>query len=291
MDGSLDCKWLEMNLNSALRFYRRMHEDAMERGGDDAFRQMQRKLARNDLFYLMVNILGRGDMVDPWIYRRCREYQREPYGHLDLWAREHYKSTIITFGMTLWLIIRNPNISIGIFSHTRPMAKAFLVQIKREMELNERLKMLWPEIFYEDPASQAPKWSEDEGIIVKRRANMKESTVEAWGLVDGQPTSKHFLHRIYDDVVTRESVTTPEQIKKTLSAYELSDNLGAQGGTFAMAGTRYHQFDTYYTLMERKAVVPRIHPCTKNGRADGEPVLMTREALDEKYKTQGIYTF
>ncbi|HTN72853.1 MAG TPA: Hint domain-containing protein, partial [Methylomirabilota bacterium] len=80
------------------------------------------------------------------------------------------------------------------------------------------------------------------GIIVKRKGNPKEATVEAWGLVDGQPTGRHFILRVYDDVVTRESVTTAEQVKKTTDAWELSLNLGVsetRGGRERYIGTRY----------------------------------------------------
>ena len=79
----------------------------------------------------------------------------------------------------------------------------------RELESTEKLKALFPDLLWANPQKQAPKWSEDDGIIVKRKGNPKESTVEAWGLVDGQPTSKHYGTRIYNDVVTRESVYTP----------------------------------------------------------------------------------
>lgn len=236
----------------------------------------------------------RADIDRDWLFDRCREVQAEPHGHLDLWAREHYKSTIITFGLTIQEIIAshgdNPifeeELTFGIFSHTRPIAKAFLRQIKVELETNNRLKLWFPDVLWGDPRKDSLKWSEDEGIIVQRKGNPKEATVEAWGLVDGQPTSKHYRRMVYDDVVTRESVTTPEMIRKTTEAWELSRNLAAEGGHSRYAGTRYHFLDTYKTQMER-GVKARVYPATEDGTASGEPVLMSRETLAKKRLEMG----
>ena len=249
------------------------------------------ELGRRDLFFLLVNILGRDDVDRDWLYDRCNEVQASPDGHLDLWAREHYKSTIITFGLTVQDIMKDPEVTVGIFSHSRPIAKGFLRQIKREFENNTLLKALYPGVLYQDPGRYSPKWSEDDGIIVRRKGNPKEATVEAWGLVDGQPTGKHFRLMLYDDVVTRESVTTPDMIKKVTNAWELSRNLGADGGTSRYVGTRYHFNDTYQTMMRRGAAKPRIYPATVDGTVNGEPVLLRREALAEKRRDMGPYTF
>jgi predicted phage terminase large subunit-like protein len=129
------------------------------------------------------------------------------------------------------------------------------------------------------------------GLIVKRTTNPKESTIEAWGLVDGQPTSKHFSILVYDDVVTKDSVTTPDQIKKVNEAWELSQNLGAKGGRVRYIGTRYHKNDTYKVMMDRGSVVPRIKPATDNGKMDGVPVFLSAEELHKKRRDQGPYTF
>lgn len=244
--------------------------------------------------------LGRKDVEKQWLFERCKEFDANPNGYLDLWARDHYKSTIITFAGTVREILAshgdnpiNPREQcIGIFSHTRPIAKGFLRQIKYEFETNELLKTLFSDVLWQNPAKEAPKWSEDDGITVKRRSNPKEATLEAWGLVDGQPTSKHFTGMVFDDVVTRESVTTPEMIAKTTGAVELAFNLGSQGSEWRrMIGTRYHFNDTYKPMMDRGTFKPRIYQATKDGTVDGEPVLLTKDQLAQKRRDMGPYTF
>lgn len=261
-----------------------------------------RELCRTDLFFLLWAILGRDDVFNQWILERCREVQENPDGYLDLWAREHYKSTIISFALSIQDILsshgENPDpkwngreVTIGIFSVTRPIAKGLLRQIKQEFETNQRLKALFPDILYSDPKTQSPKWSEDDGIVVKRKGNPKESTVEAWGIVDGQPTSKHFFICLYDDLVTEKSVTTPEMIEKTSSQWEMSINLGTEGGKRRYAGTIYHFNDTYQLIKRRGAAIPRVHACTEDGTPSGKPVLKSEAEIAMKYRAMGAYTF
>lgn len=216
--------------HDAATLYADLAADAARRG-PAALAAVQAELGRRDLFYLLTRLMGRADMDRDWLFERCREVQAAPDGHLDLWAREHYKSTIITFGQTVRDILNDPEITVGIFSHSRPVAKDFLGQIKHEFEHNDLLKRLYPDVLWAAPRRQAPVWSLDKGIVVRRRGNPKEATVEGWGLVDGQPTGKHFRLLVYDDVVTRESVTTPEMIAKVTECWALSLNLGASGGT------------------------------------------------------------
>jgi phage terminase large subunit-like protein len=191
-------------------------------------------------------------------------------------------------------LIIDPEITVGIFSHTKPVARKFLLQIKQELEANADLKLVYPDVFYSDPRNESPKWSEEKGIVVKRRSNPKEASVEAHGLVDGQPTGAHFLLRVYDDVVTRESVSTPEQVAKTTSAWELSDNLGARGPDGKSrawhVGTRYSFQDSYQSIIDRGALIPRLYAATDNGMPDGKPILLTPEAWADRKLKQGPAT-
>lgn len=239
-----------------------------------------------DRFFLFTHVLARVDGFHPWLYDRCREVELEPDRYLDLWSREHYKSSLITYCGAIQEILNDPEVTIGIFGHTQDISRKFVSQIKHEFEGNEDLRALYPAIFWDKPLSQAPVWS-TEALTVKRNGNPKEATIESHGVVRGQPTSRHFTLRIYDDLVTLESVTTPEQIRKTTEAFEMSDNLGAGENRFWMIGTRYHFGDTYGDLLARDGVVkPRLYPATHNGRIDGNPVFFTPEKWAEKKRTQ-----
>ena len=260
-----------------------------------------RELVLADLYYLLVRVCNRVDMLpcrsrpgfvdNQFAFERCREVQDNPDGFLDLWAREHWKSSIITFGLTLHDILTDPEVTFGFFSHTRPIAKAFLRQIQREMESNKVLHQCFPDILWGENTKESPKWSEDDGIIVKRKSNPNEATIEAWGLVDGQPTSKHFRKLLYDDVVVAGSVTNEDMIQKVMVEMERSYNLGTTPGVKRAAGTRWHYNDTYRTVIERGTFIKREYPGKKGSVEDGESIVWDEETHNKKRKEQGPYTY
>lgn len=207
-------------------------------------------LGCNDRFWLLTSLLRRKDAIHPWIYDRCREVEESPDDHLDLWARYHYKSSIITFAGTIQDIVVDPEITVGIFSMTKQIARPFLVQIKEELETNEALKRIYADVLWGAPDKESPLWSSDQGIIVKRLGNPREATVEAHGLIDALPTGKHFRMLKFDDMLNEHSVSNPDQIKKTTDRYELSDSLGVGETTRKQyAGTRYCTIGSTRILM------------------------------------------
>jgi len=271
-----------------LERYKVVIREARESGELDL---VMRQLMLSDLFFLFMYGLNASEFANnDWVFERCREFEQDRDGYLDLWPREHYKSSLVTLAAVTQEILRDPEITVGIFSFNRPSAKAFLRQIKQNFETNENLKELFPEILYADPAKESLKWSEDDGIIVKRWGIPKEMTVEAWGLVDGMPTGKHYKLMVYDDIVTKDTVTSPEMIAKVTEAVSLSFNLGSiQGNRRWMVGTRYHMADTYSTLIKRGAVKLRLYSATKDGTFDGEPWLFSRQVLADKIRDMGTY--
>lgn len=234
------------------------------------------QMGLHDRYFFAFHILGMHFMSKvarpEWVFDRCREVENNPDGCLDLWAREHLKSSLITFAGSLQEMAKDSaiyrdldpvdadkrgpgnEITIGIFSHTVKIARDFLSKIKREMEDNQKLSRLYPDVFWADPKKQAAQWSRDDGLILQRESNPNEPTVSGWGLVDGLPTSKHFKLMIYDDVVTERSVTSAEMILKTTEAWELSEFLSSQTD-FSTPPRKWHIGTRYCLIGETRILM------------------------------------
>lgn len=252
-------------------------EDLRERS-EEHWIEAMRTLCREDLYFLMRFVLSTRDwytdkaktvhrLDHPFIMARCREIEEETHNVLDAWSREHLKSTIKTFANLIRYILIDPNVTICILSHNRPSAKKFLRKIKIELETNKVLLGLFPDILYADPEMQAAKWSENDGLMVKRSANVVECTVEAWGMIEGLPTGSHFQVLNVDDAINERAVTSSEQISKVTSQWELLQSIGREGGIIEYTGTFYSASDTYSVMIERGVKLRRIPAVDDNGKS------------------------
>lgn len=274
----MDDSYKQLGLTDTLSFYK----EILAVGDVETLRYM----CLHDRYFLLISVLGMTYMVNEWGFERAREVEADPDGYLDLWARGHYKSTIITVGGIIQEVLLDPNLTVCVLSYNSTTAIKILGQIKESFEFSA-LTALFPDILYAKPPNE--RWSLQGGLFVKRTTLSKEPTVMGSGLVDGMPTGMHFGLLVYDDVVTQKSVFTPEQITKTTEAFELSDALGIGDDQRKwMIGTRYHPQDTYAEVLKRGTAKIRLRPCVD---ADGTPLLLTRETLAAKRITMGPSMF
>lgn len=284
-------------------------QEYVNNGNEDGYYSTVRTVAKDDFFCFCYFCLGL-PVNHPFLIARIYEIQAQSHMTIDLWFREGWKSTLNTLAMPLWELAKNPMERIAIFSHTRTMAKKHLTALKMTMETNNVLKYAFPDVFFEKPEKQAPKWSLDDGLYVKRERVFKESSIEAWGLVDGLPTGSHFTVRVYDDIVDAKSVNTSEQIEKASEAFKNSQNLGARvkrwdaeknkdvilnAGKMRVIGTRYSMRDSYDEMIKNKRYKVRLYPAEVDDegvfKRMGHPVLINRDALEEKYDLMGDYVY
>lgn len=288
---------LALPVLDAIKYWDECERIGRERG---CMPQVVRTLVRADLAYLLVRVCGRVDLLpcvnrpgyidNQFFWDRMREVQLEPDGYCDLWAREHGKSSVITFGLTLQNVLQDPEVTIGIFSFTRPQAKAFLRTLMREIETNAALHEAFPDILVGRDVKKYAKYSEDDGVIVLRKSNPAEATIEAFGL-EALPVGRHFRIILWDDIVVPASVTTTEQVAKTLEFLQHSYNLGTVGGKRRMAGTRYSYSDAYGTVIKNGTFKPRIYPGRIGGTEDGDSVLWDDETHRKKRSEQGEWIY
>ena len=249
-------------------------------------REVWRKILQSDTWAIVYFLFQMENANHPFVVNACREVDEGPQTRtLDIWAREHFKSTIFTKAQPIKRILNNPNERICIFGYSRALALMFLRSVKFTFETSDWLKWLFPEIFYQRPEKEAPTWGEETGIVVKRKGNPNEATLEAWGLVEGMPTGRHFTGRIYDDIETPDLVHTPEMSEKVKEQFDMSENVGAEGGWETIVGTFYsHNGPLCYIRDKRdpdgrSIYYTRVKPATDDGTAKGNPVLLSMERL------------
>ena len=241
-----------------------------------------RALILADPFFFLHFVLKMPNANHPFVVGVCHEVMSGPDDEmLDLWPREHFKTTILSIVRPVQSALKNPDERIAWFCYIRGLSKAILRSVKQLFETSDLLKTCFPDVLWENPEREAPKWSEEDGLILKRKNVYKESTFEAWGLIEGMPTGRHFTCRIYDDCETDDLVNTPELIRKTHEAFDLSQFLGMDGGKHTVCGTHYHHEGLMNKLRQAKredgspAYTVRLKKATDDGRFDGAPVFIS----------------
>lgn len=165
---------------------------------------------------------------------------------LVLLPRGHQKSTIISVIWVIQQLLRNPNLTVGIYSANWKLSKDLLHQIKN-MLVTSPLKSLFGSF------EGSGRWTiESIDINQKNKALSKDPSISTGG-IDGGKTGSHCDLMIFDDIVTPENTTTPEQTRKTIEAYKDCLPLLNPGGRIVVIGTRYAQGDLYGQLIEQEA--------------------------------------
>ena len=174
-----------------------------------------------------------------------------------LLPREHLKSTIASISLPLWVwsleagskdFPCGPETRFMLAHGKRDMACDYLREQKHHFIRNERLRWLYPEICYDKPDKQSDLWQQD-AFNVRREDASKVPSIKATG-TNATVVGFHFNWAIYDDLVFKENVGTPELRAKTLQYFQQCQSLMMRGGKQLVIGTRWHWDDLYGTLLD-----------------------------------------
>ena len=281
--------WTELEGVSYLSDYRRAWEEVASKKHDEL--SVCRELIRSDIWFIVYFVLKNTLANHPFVVERCRDMRDGPRTKtVDLWARGHLKTTIITVAETIQDIVLNPEERIAIFSYRKYAAMKILRMIKYTLESSELLKSCFPDELWWAPSKEAPNWGEETGLVCRRRGIYREPTVSAWGLLDGMPTGDHFTKRVYDDVVVEEIADSPDLNERLKEQYDLSFNLSTFQETdrVRVVGTPYNYHDALMYIQDKKDVISgeslyvvRKKPATVDGTYNGASVFVPETALAE----------
>ena len=252
----------------------RLHKAGEHKKGKMLFNDKDRWLCRNDLHYLC-KITGHSEIakyVDTYqpfcdevslMNWKVVKYGIQP-AHSDmikldviesdldefvqrmyLCFRVFYKSTIITKVHTIQLLLNFPNLKIVLCHNKQSNSSDNLTAIK-DMFRTTQLKTLFPEYIPE-----GKDWGNMQGFSVACRTDWEKSedSVEAVG-VGTEITGRHYHIAKKNDLVTKDSVMSEEQRKKTEdwdSRFNIGNFININIPLQDYEGTRYHFADLYST--------------------------------------------
>jgi hypothetical protein len=188
----------------------------------------------------------------PFVLNRCSEVQErlnnlysnnpaEPRCRLEVWARGHFKTSILTIAATIQYHLRYPEQCTCIFSFKKPIAEGFVASIKSICEMEIMVKC-FPDVLFEDPYRQSSSWSNQNGINFKRQnTSRKECTIESSGL-ESMEQGNHFERQVFDDIETPDVVFSMDNINKCFSNFEMASYMTTLQETDIqiVIGTYYH---------------------------------------------------
>lgn len=226
----------------------------------------------------------------PFVVNACKEIQSETGDTLEVWAREHLKTTVISTCRQIQKVLNDQDKTIAIISATRPLAVSILSGIRRILE-DKFVTQCFPDILYADANREAWKWSEapEGGLFVKRKnSNAKEPTFSAWGMVQGLPVGFHFTDLVFDDIITQD-LTAPDVMEKIKELFDVALNLGSRKTQTTVIGTFYHHNDPLVYVASKidlDSGLPlfpmRKKSASDTGEEDGKPVFLTQKAYNQK---------
>ena len=174
---------------------------------------------------------------------------------LILMPRGTFKSSVVTIGFTLQVLLNEPNVRVLIDSETSQKAKAFLAEIKGHLEKNDLYRTYFHAVHGVFPDGVSTKrnkdllWTNNEIVLASRTKPMKEPSIMVSG-IDKSINGMHYDYIIADDLHSEKNVTNADQIQQVKDHWKLLYSLLDPGRVLIIIGTRWHFVDLYQEILD-----------------------------------------
>jgi hypothetical protein len=176
-------------------------------------------------------------------------------------AIEHAKTQQISVGKVLHLLGNNPEYRGAIISSTAQQAEKILRQIRTEIETNERIREVFPNLV---PSTRpADPWHSNQ-ITVQRKTRSKDPSLQVMGLF-GPLVGSRLDFIVLDDVLDFENTRTEEQRKKAIEWVDTTViTRMTQRARLMAIGTPWHPDDLLHDLEKRPGFASRRYSAVRN---------------------------
>jgi len=177
----------------------------------------------------------------------CLEGIEKRINSVDLEPRGAAKTTWVTTILLSWLIAKNPDLRVGLFSKTAERAFDMSRGIRLTLERNERFKEVFGHLVSDT------KWTDAAWLRAGSRwEGSKDVTLFAGG-VGGQVVSKRFDILLLDDVIDDEnSATTDQRERINQWMWKTAYPCLSADGVVLDIGTRWAEDDIHQVLIDPK---------------------------------------
>jgi len=255
----------------------------------------EREQGLKDFFWFCKNVLGFDKMTEQLHGVLCNDIANDDLKRiLVLLPRGHFKTTIISICLPLWLLCRNPQSRIALISVSADRAEENLMEIRDRARRQEFIRL------YGGIVGQESGWHEvsKNKIRIPRQGAVTGPSIAAYG-VDSKEVGRHFDTMLLDDICDQEKVNSQETRDRVWSWFGRQLSVLDPGCRLIVLGTRWHYDDVYsrierqcprrtennpmgWTVVKRKAI--------ENGRCIF-PERFSKDLLEEIRKVQGDYLY
>jgi hypothetical protein len=228
--------------------------DSLRTGAqNEGLRQQLRELCKNDLYFLCKGVLNYDRLVPRTHMPVCKFMQDlTSKKKMLLLPRGCYKTTIGTIGLSIFILINDPNARILIVNQTATNAERMLLEIEQHLDgTNSLFRWIFPELCR--PSMSWTPWSSAQMSVPNRTIISGTPSITAIG-VGARMESQHFDWILEDDPVGENAMQSDVEMESTKTWHTYSDALFVEvaTGKRRVLGTRWGHNDLYGAIIRNE---------------------------------------